>query len=936
MTLDIYNYTNGDVAQVILNAIATFFYTESFSSLIQISAMFGVLATCCHFYIKKDVNSIPKWAAVYVGVPLFCVSTKVGVQIIDLTDPSGNYQVANVPAVLAVPAHIGTTYMYGVTKTIEDIFHSPNDQAYGKSGMLFGSKLYQLSRQSQIDDSSLRGQWLHYMQSCIIDDIQLNGKYTWQQLSDSPNIFQFLKDHSPSPLRSIEMGPENFVTCKDALPKIESEFTKKASNAIRLIARMTFSNVSPDDSTKIQSGLHDSYKTYYGISKSASDITSQNMAINALRNGLSDGAALNNNTAAAINYAYTQNKMQTTSMWAGMALQAREFLPMMQSILFLLLLCMSVLVIPLAMIPSMTKIVLANFFKGFIYLGTWPILFSLINFIMTTRLSLSTNGLTDIYGGITLSNIDPVAEMHSRTATMTGFLMMSVPVIVGIFVKGVSTLMGSAYHQFAGMMNSVNSRTSASVASGDVNLGNGQVDNFSFNNMNGNKMDTSALMRDKGVSIQNETGGLTTTFNNGHQVMDGSAAISRGLGFDLNSKEGITKSLRTAARDSVSQAENHRTAFNQSLDNGFDQLTQFSNNESKNLSYGDTTSNRESAQASQAASTMNSTVKDYAKLHSISEEEAYSKLSSVYYGASGGVGVNFGLFGASGKIGLEGGIKQSHDLKTSESESSSEQEKQSIQLQNQFNKSASIIENYDTTDSSSDTSSKNDSALMSISDNFRNTRSLSASVSSDLNQARTFDRAADNVQDASNSVNFNLMPDFQKYVMEQNPDHYQGIMYGSTEEFREQRAGYISQFLEDPEVLAKLEKYSDPSLPQSKNEILSEYERNVPNMGLTSSQNDAVDLAKDEFDRQHWGNSLILNQEVGSSDYFKQEDFDQLRNDHDDAMKETKQKVIDASLSTNEVPDLSKDSRHQDDDTQGNTKNHLDEIGKYLPHGRYS
>ena len=40
------------------------------------------------------------------------------------------------------------------------------------------------------------------------------------------------------------------------------------------------------------------------------------------------------------------------------------------------------------------------------------------------------------FGGLTLSNANPLDELHSRWSWMTGLLMMSVPVIAGGILKG--------------------------------------------------------------------------------------------------------------------------------------------------------------------------------------------------------------------------------------------------------------------------------------------------------------------------------------------------------------------------------------------------------------------------------------------------------------------------------------------------------------------
>ncbi len=897
MTLAVYTYSNGDVAKEVFNAIATFFATNSFASMLQICTFFAVIATGFHFFMTRDANAIPKWAAVYLMVPLLLINTKVGVQIIDLTDPTGNYAVANVPMIVAGPTYLSSTYMYGVTSSIESIFHSPDDEQYSKTGMVFGAKLYKLSRQSQLEDSQLKGHWVHYLQSCIVGDITLNQKYTWQQLANTDDIFDFLTNHSPSPLRRIQMGPNDFPTCKDALPRLKAGFTADAQKSLSLMAHKLYANKVATNQARFTAGLQGSYAKYAGISRTASQITTQNMAINAIRNGLTDSAAVNGNTAAAFNYAYTQNKMQTTSMWTGMALQAREFLPMMQSILFLLFGCVSILVVALAMLPGMTKLVLSNYIKGFVYLGTWPILFAFINFIMTTRLSLSSSAVANLYNGITLSNVDALAEMHSRYAAMTGMLMMSVPVIVGFIVKGGASVMSNMSHQLAATMGSVNSRTSASAASGDINLGNGQVDNFSFNNMNGNKTDTSALQRTHGMTVQNDTGGMTTTFAGGSQVLDGSNTISRGLGVDLNSREGVSRSLRSSASETLSQAEGHRSQYNESTDKTFDQIVQLGQNTSKGLSYGDTASNKEGASAMKAASTMQSTVEEYAKVNNISHEQAESQLTSGWVGGSLSVGGStpklFGL-GVSGSA--EAGGRITKDSRTSDTTSNSESDRESQALQKQFNESANVLKNYDLTDSSSETRTKTDTALSNIGDSLRDTESLGLTAHTEFSKSQSLNRQADKVEDVSNGVSFNLMPDFQSYMKQENPDHYEGIMYGSTESLREERAGYVRQFMNEPETQAKLERYTDDSLPQTEKDLVNNFDQQTGELALTPAQRTAQQQQSGELQTRHDEGVELIIEGKGVREYFDENKFNTIDREIHESINTTQETVTDNAV----------------------------------------
>nr|WP_262507455.1 conjugal transfer protein TraG N-terminal domain-containing protein [Vibrio harveyi] len=61
---------------------------------------------------------------------------------------------------------------------VEAIFTTSDDERYGRTGMLFGSELYQLSRQSSVREIGLKKLWSDYFHNCMIGDVRINGKYT--------------------------------------------------------------------------------------------------------------------------------------------------------------------------------------------------------------------------------------------------------------------------------------------------------------------------------------------------------------------------------------------------------------------------------------------------------------------------------------------------------------------------------------------------------------------------------------------------------------------------------------------------------------------------------------------------------------------------------------------------------------------------------------
>ncbi|MCL1064305.1 conjugal transfer mating pair stabilization protein TraG [Shewanella benthica] len=845
MAVEIFTYSNGDVAKVIFNAIASLFASKGFGSMISICALFAVVATAFQFFIKRDHNGIMKWGAVYFAVPLFLINTTTSVQITDLTDPTGNYHVANVPAIVAYPTSWSSHYMYATTKLVEDIFHVPSDEQYSKTGMMFGAKLYRLSRQSQIENSELKGYWQHYLTSCIQGDILLNHKYTWKQLADAPDIWAFLASNNPSPLRAIQMGDNDFPVCKDALPRLKRMFETEANHGLTFLGQWVFGkNKTPSDQTFLNSSLTNGYQRYADISKSASQITLQNMTINAIREGLMDGAAVNNNTAAAFNYAYTQNKMQTTSMWAGMALQAREFLPMLQSILFLLFGCVAFLVVAIAMLPQLTFLVLGNYIKGFIYLGTWPVMFALINFIMTTRLSLSSTGITDIYQGITLSNVDPLQEMHARWAAMTGFLMMSVPIlIVPLIMKGGASVMSSMSHQFSGMMNSVNARTSASAASGDINLGNAQVDNYSYNNTHANKLDTAGLDRTHGFTQQDSDGYSTTSFDSGKQVITGSGALSGGLAFSVNGNDLMSQSYTQSASNSLNASHTSGESLSQSTAAASSQAMNLSHGTSQSSSYGSNSATGNSGTHSKAFNETSSSVDNYAQEFGITKSEAWE--DAIRLNAMQEAGLNVGTPG-NGLTGLNAYVKGSMGSSQSTSEtdgtalSDGERTSQLQSWQETFNSNIQSVKSYNSGEQASDTHGQSDSAMTSFVDNITQSENAAISQQAQLAESQNYTDAASRVESGSLSIGRNFDQDFVNYVMNERDEEgdAMAIIKGETAGTKAQRTELLEQFSQSDGIKDIAAQYANESIPQNRDDVMQAHQQQADNLNFNKIQTD--------------------------------------------------------------------------------------------------
>ena len=798
ITLPIELFSNGAVARDVINAIATFFHSDSFAELLWMSIVIGLVCTWARYLCTRDHQGLLKWLLVYIAVPLFLINATRNVHILDASEPGVAYSVDNVPVGVAAPAYLGTSYMMGMTRAIETIFHTPDDQAYSRTGLLFGSRLYRLSNRIGIQDAELKDWWSQYLRNCIRKDITINGKYTWNDFATAPDIFTFLANNNPSPVRRIAMGWDNYVTCQDALPIIQQRFDIEVKKSLPLLASRVYGSKAAQQQAFLEQALQHSDQYFHHISRSAATIMRQNMAINAVRDGLFDSAARANASAAALNYSYTQTQMQSTALWASIGMQAQEFLPLLQTVLLLLILCSSILVLLLAMIPALSATVLINYVKGILYLATWPVLFAFLNFIMTSALAHSTSSVTSLYGGINLSNQNALEAMHIRFAAITGWLMMLVPLITPFIVRGGASIMGNIAYQFAGMVNSVAGRTSAAVASGDIALGNTQLGSHTWNQQSANKIDTRYSDQSYGYTMQRDDG-VTVTDYGSHKVYNTAGQISA-TALNLNNSETQSRLLQQSVNEAQRVSEQSRLAANRSIDQTSEQLLGWSQSTAASQQYGQGTHSGYTNSVTEAASTINSVVSEYATSQGITESEAVSQLVSDYAGGEAQIGGSVPLpkFLSFLKLGgqLSGGRKYAWDESESTTTQASENQRAATSLQEQFNTAMSTVAQHGLHTTTQDSNSRTDQALNALNDSLRDTQSHVTTAAKDFQKEQSLTSAWQAAQSNSLTASSNLMAEFQSYLQEVRPYHVETLMVGKTSDIRWEREAYAKQFLE--------------------------------------------------------------------------------------------------------------------------------------------
>ncbi|MFA0453896.1 MULTISPECIES: conjugal transfer protein TraG N-terminal domain-containing protein, partial [Vibrio] len=761
MILEYYTYTSGEVVNKAFNALATFFRTNTFGDYLQMCMMLGLITSLFIFMLSRNPKDLIKWMVVFFAVPLFLINMKADMLIIDKTQPGKAYKVDNVPYLVAVPTYFFSSIMVGMAEGVEGIFTTSDDERYGRTGMLFGSELYQLSRQSRINELALQKLWRDYFHNCMIGDVRINGKYTWDELFTAPDIFAFLDGVRQSPLRALYLdeggGRSTYKRCEEAYPIIKQRFDDAANKNMSLLAHQLLGKDADRYKPQVVQSLTRSYDKFFRMSTSASSTIKQNMLMNELRYNLDSLDP----TQAALNYAYTTNKLQTTSMWASLGLMAREYLPMLHTMMFMLFACLGFFVAGAAVIPGLTMMVLKNYFGTFAFLATWPALFAIINGFQLWGLESLSTDVSGKFGGLVLSNANAADELHSRFAWITGILMIGVPMIAKGILKGGQEVMSSMNYQLSSMINSTNARASAAASTGNLDFGSMQIDNHSMNNTHANKFDTNTLANQGHSYTQNPDGSVTTQHGDGRTTYDSSQITSRG-NISANTQSMLQESVANARSQTQQNLAQTSTQLAQTLQGGAALSDRWHDSVGKNLAYGEGSTSGFNTQVSQGMNDMQTAVDSVIQQTGWTIDQSKAYLQSVYGGFEGGLGTGKGA--SPFNLGASGGVKWSDDERTAYSNMNAEQKQQLEQATQQYTEGANAVTSAGTQVDNKDTRTSVEQFAHDFAINASNTKSLGASVMQSQSDLNALSNTQTRLDSGSASFTANAIQGFQNYL----------------------------------------------------------------------------------------------------------------------------------------------------------------------------
>ena len=805
--LEIYAIAGGDWLRGNLNAIAAFMGTSTWSTIEKMCIAISVLIVAGNWVKKHNVMDLIGWVFSLTLVSMLVV-IRTPVQIIDYSNVAQVYEVDNVPIGLAIPASLTTRVGNALIQSYEMVFALPDSVTYSKTGMLFGSNLVAKSTDFLSQNPQITTLFSDYVQNCVMGDIFLNHKYSFEELLNSPDPYTLIFAN-PSPLRGVFDKNNQIQTCEEASRDLKSALaldTQTGGKTWNYYVRQLFGG-KPNPDLLFSQMIGDSYNYFYSSGQSAGQIIRQNVTMNALRSGIQSYAARSGDTASLVNMANTSSLEKQRLAQATMGHQALRALPLMQTVIMGLMIGMFPIMVMAAMFNMMTLQVLKGYVFALIWLQTWPLLFAILNSAMAYY--AKQNGVP-----VVLSELSQVQLKNSDIATTAGYIAVMIPPLSWGIVKSMGAAFSSAYSHFSSSGLSATSQAASGVVDGNYSFANMQMENVS-----GYSWGTNSTTSFGQMSRQLANGGMSTQTRDGSMVWDSGGAMSK-LPVDINVGRQIASAQQQMAREADVQAESALHGYNSSVTSAWNSLQQFGTNKGNSTSTTTGADTTESSQDSMARSKMWNAVVANAKANNISNEESFQQLmdkstkgavsGEIYGGGKWSAGDQLAgkLCKLATGVSAEGGFKGSVALSvtsgstdsTTESgrESHDSRHDTSSQAAKDFKEASDYFTSRKTTTSGNITDNNASSRVDQFAASLSSAKNSYDQYTTSRTRSHEYSEMASRTESMSGQMNENLTQQFANFVQHRAPQDAEAILTNtSSPEIAAQREALAREFVKE-------------------------------------------------------------------------------------------------------------------------------------------
>lgn len=566
--LEVFTVGGGEYLVNTFNAVAAWSGGGGYKSLIRVVMVMGLIYSLLVVTFTLNYRVWLNWFLQATAIYLCLMVPTVDIKVTDRINPAlAPTTVDNVPLGLGLLASLTTQMGDWLTRTAETVFVMPNELNYSSNGIVYGARLFDATRNFIVRDAEFSTNLENHFKNCLFGDVMLYQK-SLTELAKATDLWaavgpgsearsqQWLERQGDGTVRSY------ILTCRQAYQSLDAQWGPMIEANAPLWGREAYPRLSNAlAADKLKHDVPIASAAFTGAGGSFAEVMRQNTAINAFtaaRNSMSGSTG-----AAAIDtFAQTRADIQARNTYGSIAQQAMAWVPILNIVLTVVFFAMFPVIFPLFLMPQTGVAALKGYVTGFFYLAAWGPLYVILHMICMTRATSAANGVAG--GGVTLGSYAGIGAVNAETATIAGFMLMSVPFLAAGLARGAMSIAGHSMSMLAPAQNAAEA-AALEQTTGNYSYGNASWANSTANMRQADQWTTAPSYMGGAPSVgwRQDNGATVSGFGNGQEVFDTGAAISR-LGFtatmtsgsvaEQREVSGFTDRLSRAVENSVSQS----------------------------------------------------------------------------------------------------------------------------------------------------------------------------------------------------------------------------------------------------------------------------------------------------------------------------------------------------------------------------------------------
>jgi len=552
MSVEVITSGGGQYIVNVLNAVAAWTGGGGFRSMLQVVMVMGLGYSLLVMAFSLNWRVLFNWFLSATAMYLCMIVPTATVVVSDTVNPTvGNGAVANVPIGLAVVASFSSQVNNWLTKTAESVFTMPASLTYSAGGMIYPTRLNDLTKQFTILGPIMKANVVAYLQQCTFYDILLAQGNTIRTMAYSNDLLAAIGPGSPA--RSVAWipgggGPASIISCQAAYQNIVQAYPDMGNNRINDIAPSFYPNLpAASAATQLKNDLPTMAQAYYGgTSMSAQMIFQQRSLVNAFMEARANFGSGGGDTFAALHA-----DVQAQNSYISAARQAMTWVPVLNLVLTITFYAMFPVVFPLFLFPQTGPALLKGYLTGFFYLASWGPIYAVLHMFITQYSAAQLSALAP--NGMTMATMAGIDAVDQNMETLAGYLLM-------LSIASNTTSMLAPAMQ------------AAEAAAVERTTGNYAYGNSQFQNVTGHQVNTAptwnvAASSIPQVNMRGENGAITSTMADGSTVYNTAPAISR-FGFSATEMQSVTGNLQQTGAQYHTRASSLRETSSERWSHG--------------------------------------------------------------------------------------------------------------------------------------------------------------------------------------------------------------------------------------------------------------------------------------------------------------------------------------------------------------------------------